>query len=52
MGWPSIPMTRASTRMAAQSRAVKRVFPGERDEIRARSAQAALDLLRRLLGGA
>ena len=35
-----------AVRTAAQSRAVKRVFPGERDEIRARSAQAALDLLR------
>ena len=28
---------------------VKRVFPGDRGEVRARSAQAALDLLRRLL---
>ncbi|HEX9704404.1 MAG TPA: competence/damage-inducible protein A [Gemmatimonadales bacterium] len=33
-----------------QVRAVKRVFPGDRNEIRARSAQAALDLLRRMLG--
>ena len=32
-------------------RALKRIFPGDRDEIRYRSAQAALDLLRRLLGG-
>jgi len=30
-------------------RTVSRVFPGERDEIRKRSAQAGLDLLRRLL---
>jgi nicotinamide-nucleotide amidase len=35
-----------AVRTAAKSRAAKRVFPGERDEIRARSAQAALDLLR------
>jgi nicotinamide-nucleotide amidase len=32
--------------------AVRRVFPGDRAEIRARSAQAALDLLRRHLRGA
>jgi len=32
------------------SRAVRRRFVGDRDEIRMRSAQAALDLLRRLLG--
>ena len=31
------------------TRAVKRVFPGDRGEIRARAAQAALDLLRRML---
>jgi nicotinamide-nucleotide amidase len=30
-------------------RAVRRMFPGDRGEIRARAAQAALDLLRRLL---
>jgi nicotinamide-nucleotide amidase len=30
-------------------RAVKRMFPGDRGEIRARAAQACLDLLRRLL---
>jgi nicotinamide-nucleotide amidase len=36
-------------RLATQSRAVKRVFPGDRAEIRARAVQGALDLLRRLL---
>jgi nicotinamide-nucleotide amidase len=33
----------------AEARALTRIFPGDRNEIRARSAQAALDLLRRLL---
>jgi len=33
----------------ANIRAVKRMFPGDRGEIRARAAQAGLDLLRRLL---
>ena len=33
----------------ANIRAVRRMFPGDRGEIRARAAQAALDLLRRLL---
>jgi competence/damage-inducible protein CinA-like protein len=37
--------------VGASVRAVKRVFPGDRGEIRARSAQAVLDLLRRLLEG-
>jgi nicotinamide-nucleotide amidase len=38
-----------AARLGGQSRAVKRIFPGDRGEIRARAAQAALDLLRRLL---
>jgi len=38
-----------AARYGAERRALKRVFPGDRNEIRARSAQAALDLLRRLL---
>jgi nicotinamide-nucleotide amidase len=38
-----------AARFSAGARAVKRIFPGDRGEIRARSAQAALDLLRRLL---
>jgi len=33
-----------------ETRALKRIFPGDRAEIRARAAQAALDLLRRLIG--
>jgi len=37
-----------AARLGSDTRAVKRVFPGERGEIRARAAQAALDLLRRL----
>jgi len=39
-----------AARLGATTRAVQRVFPGERGEIRARAAQAALDLLRRLCG--
>jgi competence/damage-inducible protein CinA-like protein len=35
-----------------ETRALKRIFPGDRAEIRARAAQAALDLLRRLIGKA
>lgn len=38
-----------AARLDSETRAVQRVFPGERGEIRARSAQAALDLLRRML---
>lgn len=38
-----------AVRLGAESRALKRIFPGDRGEIRARAAQAALDLLRRLL---
>jgi nicotinamide-nucleotide amidase len=37
-------------RLGDETRAVRRVFPGDRSEIRARSAQAGLDLLRRMLG--
>jgi nicotinamide-nucleotide amidase len=38
-----------AARVNNEARALRRVFPGDRDEIRARSAQAALDLLRRLM---
>ncbi len=38
-----------AARYGTETRALKRLFPGDRNEIRARSAQAALDLLRRLL---
>src|SRR5437870_3981715 len=38
-----------AARVHTATRAVKRVFPGDRDEIRRRAAQAGLDLLRRLL---
>lgn len=38
-----------AARVDARTRALNRVFPGERDEIRRRASQAALDLLRRLL---
>ena len=38
-----------AARVAGDTRAVGRVFPGDRDEIRGRAAQAALDLLRRQL---
>jgi len=38
-----------AARLGAETRTLRRVFPGDRGEIRARSAQAALDLLRRLL---
>ena len=38
-----------AARLGAVGRAIKRIFPGDRGEIRARAAQAALDLLRRLI---
>jgi nicotinamide-nucleotide amidase len=38
-----------AARFGTDTQAVKRVFPGDRGEIRARAAQAALDLLRRML---
>ncbi len=38
-----------AARLGAHTRALKRIFPGDRGEIRARSAQAALDVLRRVL---
>ena len=41
-----------AARVHTDTRAVTRVFPGDRDEIRLRSAQASLDLLRRLLARA
>jgi len=38
-----------AVRFGDQLRTLRRIFPGDRGEIRARAAQAALDLLRRLL---
>ena len=38
-----------AARLGTEARALKRIFPGDRGEIRARAAQAALDLLRRLI---
>ena len=38
-----------AARLHTTTRAIKRVLPGDRHEIRARAAQAGLDLLRRLL---
>ena len=38
-----------AARVDGDTRVVRRVFPGDRDEIRGRAAQAALDLLRRHL---
>ena len=40
-----------AARFGSATRSLQRVFPGDRGEIRARAAQAALDLLRRLLAG-
>ena len=40
-----------AARYGSETRTLKRIFPGDRGEIRARAAQAALDLLRRLLAG-
>lgn len=41
-----------AARVHTTTRALKRVLPGDRDDIRRRAAQAGLDLLRRLLAGA
>ena len=41
-----------AARFRSQHRALRRIFPGDRGEIRARAAQAALDLLRRLIAEA
>ena len=41
-----------AARYGADVRALRRIFPGDRGEIRARASQAALDLLRRLIAGA
>ncbi|HET9387187.1 MAG TPA: competence/damage-inducible protein A [Gemmatimonadales bacterium] len=40
-----------AARLGTTARALKRIFPGDRGEIRARAAQGALDLLRRLIEG-
>jgi len=40
---------RLAARVHTTTRALKRVLPGDRDEVRRRAAQAGLDLLRRLL---
>jgi len=40
-----------AARLGTEARALKRIFPGDRGEIRARAAQGALDLLRRLIAG-
>ena len=40
-----------AARLGSEARALKRVFPGDRGDIRARAAQGALDLLRRLIAG-
>ena len=38
-----------AARVHTTTRALKRVFPGDRDDVRRRAAQAGLDLLRRML---
>ena len=40
-----------AARLGSEARALNRIFPGDRGEIRARAAQGALDLLRRLIAG-
>jgi nicotinamide-nucleotide amidase len=40
-----------AARLGSEDRAITRMFPGDRAEIRGRAAQAALDLLRRQLAG-
>ena len=40
-----------AAKFGSEVRALKRIFPGDRNEIRARAAQAGVDLLRRLLSG-
>ena len=40
-----------AARLGSEARVLKRIFPGDRGEIRARAAQGALDLLRRLIAG-
>ncbi len=40
-----------AARAGDQQRAVRRVFPGDRHDIRRRAAQAGLDLLRRMVAG-
>ena len=53
-GTPDKPvgMVWLAARVHTTTRALKRVLPGDRDDIRRRAAQAGLDLLRRLLAGA
>ena len=41
-----------AARVHTTTRAIKRVLPGDRDDVRRRAAQASLDLLRRLLAEA
>jgi len=39
----------AAARVHTNTRTLKRVLPGDRDDVRRRATQAGLDLLRRLL---